>query len=354
MAEPFVRASVDFPGRNVDVHLELAEGERLGLIGPNGAGKSTVLKTLAGLLSGPGVQVRVGTHTWEDGVRFTPAHQRSVGYLAQDPLLFPHLTCLDNVAFGLRARGMNGRQARGEAHSLLERVGAGAWVARYPHQLSGGQAARVALARAVAPEPELVLLDEPFAALDVDSAVEVRDIARALLDGRTTILAAHDVHDIAALTTHTCVIVDGRVVESAATPQVLVAGRSDFAQQFADRIVIPGTVVDGVFHPDEVPVARIPVSDAPDGPGRISFAPHAWRMATGHSGHDTADLCGTVIDIRERGSVRRIYVRPRPSNSRVLPADVELADGSALRVGGDIALHLDRTRVRFVPDEPGR
>lgn len=224
---------VRHPERDVDVQLNLSASRTLALIGPNGSGKSTVMATIAGTIPSPPSSVRVGTNVWQDSSRWLPAHQRDCAYLAQNPLLFPHMTCLDNVAYGLRARaGLPKRVARREAGSFLERVGAQAWGTRYPTQLSGGQATRVALARALATRPSVVLLDEPFAALDVDSAHEMRQLCTDLLADTPTIIATHSVADVRALAQDVAILGKGRLVDSMDVDEFLTTPISKFAHRF--------------------------------------------------------------------------------------------------------------------------
>ncbi|MGH9059056.1 MAG: ABC transporter ATP-binding protein, partial [Acidimicrobiales bacterium] len=160
---------------NLDVHLEITEAV-VAVVGPNGAGKTTLLRALAGLIPLEEGHVAIDERVVEDpgrGVRVAP-EDRDVGVVFQDHLLFPHLTALENVAFGLRARGVARAQARQRAALWLERVGLGDVAARRPRQLSGGQAQRVALARTLVTEPAVLLLDEPLAAVDASARGELR------------------------------------------------------------------------------------------------------------------------------------------------------------------------------------
>ena len=162
--------------RGFDVRLEVAEGETLAILGPNGAGKSTLLSILAGLLRPDSGSARLDGESLFDLDRgqWLPPHQRGISLLAQEPLLFPHLSALENVAFGPRSAGRSRAEARASAHHWLAAVEAAELSASRPAQLSGGQAQRVAIARALAPEPRLLLLDEPLAALDVAVAPTLR------------------------------------------------------------------------------------------------------------------------------------------------------------------------------------
>ena len=195
-----------------DLSLDLAvsPGRTLALLGPNCAGKSTALAALAGIVDAVASITLNGRRL--DGL---PIEQRRVGYVFQDYLLFPHLTVLENVAFGPRAVGVRAAEARATAGEWLDRLGVSFLAARRPGQLSGGQAQRVALARALAASPELLLLDEPLAALDVEVRDEVRSsLAQHLKDwGGLTIVVTHSFDDVAALADDVVVIEAGRATQ---------------------------------------------------------------------------------------------------------------------------------------------
>ena len=186
----------------IAIDLEVERGETVGLVGPNGAGKSTVLRAIAGLQPISDGRLAFDDVVWDDPadeVFVLPRH-RQVGAVFQSYLLFEHQSALDNVAFGLRARGVAKRDAQARARAALDRLGVGAIAHRHPAALSGGQAQRVALARALVLEPSVVLLDEPLAALDATSRGAVRhDLPRWLdesraADGRSSsrIVVTHD------------------------------------------------------------------------------------------------------------------------------------------------------------------
>jgi molybdate transport system ATP-binding protein len=189
------------------LELTVTTGRTLALLGPNGAGKSTALGAIAGTVESVGAIELNGRRL--DGL---PVEERRVGYVFQDYLLFPHLTVLENVAFGPRAVGVARAAARESATEWLERLGVAELGQRRPGQLSGGQAQRVALARALAASPELLLLDEPLAALDVEVRAEVRaELAEHLRGwGGLTIVVTHSLDDVEALADDVVVLERGR------------------------------------------------------------------------------------------------------------------------------------------------
>jgi len=194
--------------RDVECTFDVHDGETVALSGPNGSGKSTILGMVAGTVPVSSGSVHVG----DLEVTGLPPHRRRVTLLAQDPLLFPHLSALDNVAFGPRARGSSRDEANATALRWLESVGLAELAHRKPRQLSGGQAQRVAVARALAIEPDVVLLDEPLRALDTDVAPAVRALLGTVLADVTTILVSHDPEDVRVLADRTIRIAAGRVV----------------------------------------------------------------------------------------------------------------------------------------------
>ncbi|NMO88919.1 sulfate/molybdate ABC transporter ATP-binding protein [Actinomycetospora sp. TBRC 11914] len=226
----------------LDVSLTVEPGEVVALLGSNGAGKSTLLGALAGLYRPTRGEIVLGGRTLSSPSVAVPVHRRRVGLLSQQALLFPHLTALDNVAFGPRSTGGGRRAARETAQRWLDEVDAAALAGRRPAQLSGGQAQRVAIARALACDPELLLLDEPFAALDVDATPAIRSLLRRVVraTGVTTLVVTHDVLDAVVLADRIVVLDAGRVVETGTTTDVLTRPRSAFAARIAGLDLVPG------------------------------------------------------------------------------------------------------------------
>jgi len=232
-------------GFSVDVDLDVPDGEVLAVLGPNGAGKSTLLRVLAGLLPPDSGRVAVDGAVWDDvaGGVHRPAHARSIGMVFQDHLLFPHLSAVDNVAFGLRTRGLRQPAARAAAAGWLARVGLEGLGDRRPGQLSGGQAQRAALARALVGEPALLLLDEPLSALDARTRLTVRAELRRHLGEfpGSTVLVTHDPVDALALAGRVLVVEDGRMVQSGAPAEVARRPRTDYVARLVGLSLLPGT-----------------------------------------------------------------------------------------------------------------
>lgn len=230
--------------RDVELQLTVPTGRRLAIVGPNGAGKSTALALLGGHLRPDAGQVGLHGSVVSSRSVHVPAHRRRVVSLEQQPGLFPHLTVLDNVAYGPRARGVRRRAARDRALAELEAVGCAELAERRPHQLSGGQAQRVALARALAVDPELILLDEPLAALDVEVAPAIRRLLAQRLTGRGVVMVTHDPLDLWALAHDVAVVSGGRVVQSGPVEEVLARPGTDFVARLAGVSLLEGWIHD--------------------------------------------------------------------------------------------------------------
>ncbi|WP_270240980.1 ABC transporter permease [Kocuria marina] len=201
---PGLMVRVEHDRRRVAAEFTVEPGTTAALIGANGAGKSTVFHVIAGLLAPDRGAIRMGD---ESVLRtggatrdvWVPAHRRGVALMAQEPLLFPHLSVLDNVAFGPRASGAGKATARRRALAWLREVDAQEFARRMPDELSGGQAQRVAIARVLAAGPRVILLDEPLSALDVTARPRMREVLQRVLAGRTAMIVTHDPQDVAEL-----------------------------------------------------------------------------------------------------------------------------------------------------------
>ncbi|WP_182526004.1 sulfate/molybdate ABC transporter ATP-binding protein [Nocardioides dongkuii] len=319
-------------GRGYDVALDVAAGQTLAVLGPNGAGKSTTLDLVAGLLRPDDGRVVLGGRELTGRHAWVAPHDRRVALLAQDPLLFPHLGVLDNVAFGPRSRGAGRRAARDTARRWLDEVGVGDLADRRPGELSGGQGQRVALARALAAEPSLLLLDEPLAALDVAVAPALRQTLRRVLEGRTAVVVTHDALDALLLADRVVVLDGGRVVEDGPAAEVLSRPRSAFAARVAGLDMVRGTWAGGVRAPSGHVVHGIVTGPAPQpgDPVVAVFRPAAvsvFREAPGGSPRNAFRV--VVTDLEPRGDQVRVRAGDLAADvTAYAVAELGLAPGS--------------------------
>nr|WP_034632400.1 ATP-binding cassette domain-containing protein [Cellulomonas cellasea] len=337
----------------LDVQLDVGAGEVLAVVGPNGAGKSTLLAVLAGLLRPSGGTVHLAgralTHVDPAGRvhAAVPPEQRGVGLLGQDPRLFPHLTALENVAFGPRARGARPAHARADAAAWLDAVGLPDLAAHRPAELSGGQRQRVALARALAARPHALLLDEPVAALDAAHAPLVRQLLREQVarTGTTTVLVTHDVLDAVVLADRVLVLDAGRAVHHGPTGAVLAAPRDPFTAALAGVNLVVGTGERGAVRAADGRLLR-GTDPVPDGVAAAAvFAPAAVSVHTEEPVHASPRNVWptTVVALEPRGAAVGVRTSGRPEVvADVTPASVaELG----LRPGVPVWLSVKATEV---------
>lgn len=299
----------------LDLGVDATDRTVVGLLGPNGSGKTTALRCLAGLDSPQQGRVVVGDTVAFDGqagIDLSP-EKRSVGYVFQDYLLFPHMSVIDNVAFGPRSRGTSKAEATRRAQDWLDRLGVGDLADRKPGSLSGGQAQRVALARALVTEPNLLLLDEPLAALDAGTRSEVRSLLREHLAdfAGTVVMVTHDPVDALVLADEVVVLENGHVVQRGAPADV---ARRPASRYVADLVGVNllrgmadgGTVaVEGggeVRVADMVILGRCIVAIRPEAISVHAEQPHGsprnvWRMRIG-----TVENRGDVVRLSLEGS----------------------------------------------------
>ena len=222
-----------------DISLSMEPGSRLAVVGASGSGKSTLLRLIAGFEHPDSGSIRLGGAVVADGTAFVPAHRRGIGYVTQDGALFPHLTVHQNIQFGIRS---NSRR-RHHAAAAAEMVGLDLQLLkRYPHELSGGQQQRVAVARALAPEPKIMLLDEPFSALDSGLRTQTRHAVVEALErcGTTTVLVTHDQAEAMSFGQQIAVISAGRIDQAGSPIRVFEDPASPETAVFlGDAIFIP-------------------------------------------------------------------------------------------------------------------
>jgi molybdate transport system ATP-binding protein len=316
--------SLTVPGR-VQATAVADRGQVVAVIGPNGAGKTSLLRAVAGLVPAVG-DLRVEGRSWID----LPVRERAVGMAFQGQLLFPHLTALENVAFGPRTAGAARDAARRTAQDWLDRFGVGELAGRRPRQLSGGQAQRVSIARALATDPRVLLLDEPFSGLDVGVAASLRvELASHLAsyDG-VTLLVTHDAIDALTLADVVWVLDDGRLVQVGPPREVAAAPLT----RHVARLVGLNVLTEGdrflSFSPSSVTVSPA----EPAGSAR-----HRWP--------------GTVTSLAPHGDAVRVLV----SGEHELLADVTPAAVAELELapGREVWLSVKETAVRGYVAETG-
>jgi molybdate transport system ATP-binding protein len=323
---------------DLDVGLDAAPGEIVAVVGPNGAGKTTLLRAVAGLVPLAAGHLRIGEEVVEDpttGVR-VPPQQRHVGVVFQQHLLFPHLTAIENVAFGLRSRGVAASDARTRARDWLERVGLDGVERARPAELSGGQSQRVALARALATEPDLLLLDEPMAALDVDARRAVRrELTRHLAAfAGPTLLVTHEPLEAISLADRIVVLEAGQVVQDDAPAAIARRPRSAWAARLVGLNHYHGRLEDHTVTLDSG--AQLTVADtAPAGEVMVVIHPRAVSLHPDRPHGSPRNVWQATVDALD---IHHEHVRvhldgPIPIVAQLTAAalaDLELSEGRAV------------------------
>ncbi len=355
-------------GFRLDTALAVAPGEIVAVMGPSGAGKSTLLGAIAGL-----VRVRDGFVRIDGadaaGRRPLPPQKRGVVLLGQDPRLFPHLSARDNVAFGLRSRGADREHARREADEWLWKVGLDGVGAHRPSELSGGQQQRAALARALATEPRVLLLDEPLTALDPETAGDIRALLHEqLLHSKTTaVIVTHDAVDAASLATRLVVIEGGRVTQDGPVRAVLTAPASRFAAAVAGVNRVVGRADRGAWRTSangadvvltttdadsraaaEADGAELAALLRP-GDVRLELAPETSWTGALRLAREAEPTAGSwlarVVRLEQTPAGARVHTAEPPVAVDLAAADVAALD---LAPGVVVRLSIDPTAVRFV------
>ena len=336
-----------FNGHPVLDHIDLRvrAGSTTAVVGSSGCGKTTLLRLVAGFETPDAGTVLISGREVASPQRSVPAHRRSVGYVAQDGALFPHLTVGQNIAYGLSGSARS-REVRSRVTELLETVSLDAsYASRRPHELSGGQQQRVALARALARKPVMMLLDEPFSALDTGLRASTRKAVAQLLaeSGVTTLLVTHDQEEALSIADQIAVMRDGRFTQVGAPQDVYRQPNDRFTAEFlGDCIALPCTVASGVA---ECALGRVPVQTAiGDGPATLALRPEQLVATVISDSGGTAGI-GTVtaieflghdvlLTIDPIGDIAPIVVRQHSLDPPPIDAKVAIAvmgDGVALR-----------------------
>ncbi len=287
----------------------MGDGETVALVGPSGAGKTTVLRAIAGAVRPRAGRIALGTRTLFDAQRRIdlPPEERGVGYVFQEHALFPHMTVRQNVAFAGRAR----------ADELLERFGIAHLADARPGRLSGGERQRVGLARAIAADPGVLLLDEPLSALDAHTRARVRAELFDLLAelGLPALLVTHDFDDAAALADRVGVVGAGRIRQTGTPAELMAAPADAFVASFVGSNLMPGTARPGAGGLVEVVLAHGGVIRAVGGPGMgaVGAVVHPWEVAiaTGVGaapGHNRIDA--PIAAVTPAGDRLRVRIGP--------------------------------------------
>ena len=309
------------------VDLTVENGSLTAILGASGSGKTTLLRVIAGFERADGGSVRLGDTVMDDGSEYVSPAGRRIGYVPQEGVLFPHLNVLGNVAFGLPRRDRHSARVR----ELLEMVGLDGLEDRFPDQLSGGQQQRVALARALAVSPAIILLDEPFAALDASLRASVRaDVTRILsAAGTTAVLVTHDQDEALSMASHVAVLRDGRIVQHG-TPSSLYRSPVDagVAEFVGEANLIPGSVLASVA---TTALGALPVrGGAPDGPAVVLVRPEQVRFGSSTG----SGVPGRVVGCQYFGHDAMLEVAWPGSH----PLLVRVTGGDVPSVGSDVCL----------------
>jgi sulfate transport system ATP-binding protein len=331
------------------VDLDVRHGELLALLGPSGSGKTTLLRVIAGLEIPDAGRVHFGA----DDVTDRPVQERGVGFVFQHYALFKHLNVFDNIAYGPRARrrGRPSREAlRQRVGQLLALVQLDGLERRFPSQLSGGQRQRVALARALAVDPRVLLLDEPFGALDARVRKDLRRWLREIHKetGQTTVFVTHDQDEALEVADRVAILNDGRLEQLGTPDEVFDEPASSFVMSFVgDSVRLPITVRGGKAFVGEHPLA-LPIADAADGEADLFVRP--WDIVIAEAG--AASLTGIVQATRRTAGAKRADIRLSGCDVAIeieLPQDRAVAPGEVLGLTVANGRVFPRQDVRGAP-----
>ena len=336
---------------DLQADLDVKPGELLALLGPNGAGKSTVLRCVGGLIPIDAGRIAVDDIVVDEPATdtFIEPEDRPIGFVFQNYLLFENMTVLENVAYGLRARKTPKGAARRAAREWIDRVGLSDYADQRPRSLSGGQAQRAALARALATNPRLLLLDEPLAALDAGTRSSVRrDLRRHLetFEGMR-ILVTHDPVDAYALADRVAILDAGHIVQVGTLAEVTAHPRSRYVADLVGVNLVTGVVTNGVLATGTG--AHVVIADALPGPSFAVIRPHSISLVrepgAGSSARNT--WSGTIADIDRLGDRVRIGI----DGQLPLTAEITVAALEALRLrpGDDIHASVKATDIEVYP-----
>lgn len=325
-----------------DINLDIVLGSRTAVVGPSGSGKTTLLRIIAGFEQPDRGMVRLGGEILADGPMAIPAHKRGIGIVSQDGALFPHLSVADNIGFGFE-RGAPDRERR--ILELLEMVELDRrMLDRRPHQLSGGQQQRVALARALGRKPRLMLLDEPFSALDTGLRENMRKAVARVLQaaGITTILVTHDQGEALSFADHVAVLREGRLIQDGSPQSLYLAPRDrETALFLGDAILLPADLSEGWA---DCILGRIEATATGQGRREIMLRPEQVRLIaeTEHGNSFTAACYGKVTGVDFGGAVCTVSVTLLGENGEIheTPLLIKSSSVELPPVGGKVRLAI--------------
>ncbi len=305
------------------VSLTVGEGELIALLGPSGCGKTTTLRMIGGFEAPDAGRILLRGRD----ITHLPPEARGIGFVFQDYALFPHLDVLENVKFGLKRVARAEADAR--AHEMLQLVGLDNLARRRPHELSGGQQQRVALARTLAPAPQIVLLDEPFSNLDTAMRVETRQEVRSLLKkaGSAAILVTHDQEEALALADRVALMEGGRVVQIGTPDEIYRNPASAFVASFLGRSNILTGNADGMDA--DTPFGRLPLSRAANGEVRLAVRPEQIML------EPDPDAGAAIVGREFRGHDQLYWVQEGDRCMLVISGP-----GAQLEVGSRVRLRI--------------
>jgi sulfate transport system ATP-binding protein len=325
-----------------DVSLKINSGELLALLGPSGSGKTTLLRIIAGLEWPDGGAVRFDG---EDALSLTVA-ERDVGFVFQHYALFRHMTVYDNIAFGLRVRPRKQRKPefaiKQKVEELLNLVQIGSLADRYPSQLSGGQRQRVALARALAIEPRVLLLDEPFGALDAKVRKDLRRWLRNLHNELhvTSILVTHDQEEALEVSDRVVVMGHGKIEQVGTPSEVYDSPATAFVHDFIGESVALPIMVDGGVARVDGRAIDVDAKGVPSGPARLFVRPHDLELADAGA----SAIEGQVLAVRRFGPTHRVDISVPVDGGRTT-VEAAVPAGRDPKIGQTVGLIPERYRV---------
>ncbi|MGV8859020.1 ABC transporter ATP-binding protein [Rhodoglobus sp.] len=324
-----------------DISLDVAQGSRTAIVGPSGCGKTTLLRLIAGFIEPDSGEISLGSRMLATPERSVPAHRRGIGYVAQDGALFPHLSVAANIGFGLPRSGRTQRVVEVMKLASLDP----ALATRYPHQLSGGQQQRVALARALAPGPAVVLLDEPFSALDTGLREQTRAAVISALErsGTTTVLVTHDREEALSFGDGIAVMINGSLSQSGTPETVFDAPTSiEIAALMGSVVLMPAVRVE-----NEVDSALGRIRVRHDHSRGAEWVTAMVRPAQVSLTTDLSECSASVEGVRHIGPTALLSVRTLGQHPTTISLAVPSHQTQSLVLGAVVGLKVDGGAVLY-------